>query len=85
MMITGSSSLNGKLTVEINKVEDSTVYVYLQPNNFKNDLNTIGLIENNKVYTHNSKTKFGRQYIVPSDWTVFLVYNVGYSSGGLLI
>ena len=56
MMVTGGSSLNGKLTVEISNVDDSTLYVYLQPNNFKNNENTIGLIENNKVYNHYSWT-----------------------------
>lgn len=84
--ITGAPSMNGKLTVEIQNVDDATLYIYLQPNNFnEEEMKTVGIIENNKVYNHYSWTKAGRRYTVPSDWTIFLVYNVGYVNGGISV
>ena len=78
--------MNGKLTVEIQNVDDATLYIYLQPNNFnEEEMKTVGIIENNKVYNHYSWTKAGRRYTVPSDWTIFLVYNVGYVNGGISV
>ena len=84
--ITGANSMNGKLTVEILNVDDATLYIYLQPNNFnEEEMKTVGIIENNKVYNHYSWTKAGRRYSVPSDWTIFLVYNVGYVNGAISV
>lgn len=37
------------------------------------------------VYNHYSWTKGGRIYEIPSDWTAYLIYNVGYGSGSITV
>ena len=87
VQINSTENLNGKLVLEIVNVDDATLYVYLQPNNFHVDQNkpTIGLIENNMVYNHYSWTKGGRKYEIPTDWTAYLIYNVGYGNGAITV
>ena len=69
-----SPLLNGRLTAEV-EVKGASAYVYLMPNNFKGD--TIGIFENNIV---TAKLDSGT-YQVPSDWTIYVTYNVGYLDG----
>jgi len=49
----------------------------MMPNKFSDDFGTHGILENNMVH---SKKKEGT-FTVPSDWTVYLIYNIGYFNG----
>ena len=81
MTFGGSSNLNGKVKVDIES-SGASVYVYMMPNNFNKEASdTIGIVENNEI-----KAKVeSASYEVPSDWTVFVAYNVGYLDGAITI
>ena len=77
MTFSGSSSLNGKLKVDVDS-SGASVYIYMMPNNFnKETSDTIGIVENNQI---KAKVETG-SFEVPSDWTIFIAYNVGYLDG----
>ena len=52
--VTASSSLNGKLIVQITDVQNAQASVYLQPNNVGLDSNYHGLVENDKIYKYSA-------------------------------
>ena len=68
-------------------MENAQGFVYLQPNKFTKEVSdTVGLLENMMVYPW--KKAGGRStntWEVPSDWTVYVVYNVGMFSGSVII
>ena len=49
----------------------------MMPNSFSDDFGTHGILENNMVY---QKKKSG-QFSVPSDWTVYIIYNIDVFAG----
>ena len=57
--------------VKINKVENADLHVYQMPNNFNDEYGTKGVFENNQVWVKVTDGTF----TVPTDWTVYLVYN----------
>ena len=81
-MIKGNKKLNGKINVEISQVTNVNLYIYLQPNHFNSQkYGTHGILENNKIYT---KVTRGT-YSVPTDWSVWLVYNPPIVAGEIRI
>lgn len=79
MTIGGSSTLNGKLIVDIES-EGASVYLYMMPNQFSKDASdTVGIVENNQI---KAKVDYG-SFEVPTDWSVYIVYNVGYMGGNI--
>ena len=77
--ISASPHLNGKIIVETEKF-GSAAYVYLQPNHFNEKYGTHGILENGMVYP--VKKADGKQiYTVPTDWTIYIAYNLGMWGG----
>ena len=76
-----AKDLNGKLVIEIVRNEAGDAFIFMQPNGFNDAAGTHGILENNMVYQIQGET--GGVYEVPTDWTITLVYNVGYFKGGL--
>ena len=71
-VIKANARLNGKIVVEIQKVRGVNMYLYLQPNHFNSKkYGTHGILENNKIY----KNVVSGKYTVPTDWSIWLVYN----------
>lgn len=73
------SDLNGKLvlTVETNDALSLTLYQF--PNSMNED-NSNGIIENDLVYEITTGT-----YFVPTDWTMYFIYNLSFMDGKLVI
>jgi len=71
--------MNGKLKVEIISVEDVSANIYLMPNSFSDSYGTHGILENNKMYIN---VESGT-YTIPSDWSLWVVYNPGIFDGGI--
>jgi hypothetical protein len=70
--------LNGKIKVKIDRVMNINLYVYQMPNSFNEEkYGTKGIFENNKL---DSKVRKGT-YEVPTDWSLWIVYNPSYISG----
>ena len=81
MSFTGASTLNGKVIVDVTS-KGASVYLYMMPNKFSKEAsNTIGIVENNQI---KAKVESG-SYEVPTDWTVYIAYNVGYLDGNIEI
>ena len=84
-MISANAGLNGKLIVNLEKVEGVNVFIFLQPNNFNKELSvTHGILENNMLYSItvyvNQETK--KKYMVPTDWTIIISYNYDKKKAG---
>ena len=48
--------MNGKLKVNLNRLENANVFVLLQPNRFNKDIkNTHGILENGMIYGVNEQ------------------------------
>jgi hypothetical protein len=81
-VIKGNKKLNGKINVEIQQVTNVNLYIYLQPNHFSSQkYGTHGILENNKIHT---KVTRGI-YTVPTDWSIWLVYNPPIVAGEIRI
>lgn len=81
MSFTAESSLNGKVKVELT-AKGASIYVYMMPNNFNTEVyNTVGILENNQIF---AKVEKGT-YEVPTDWTIYVAYNVGYLDGSIKV
>ena len=59
-------------------VKEASLYVYEMPNTVQPSSKNIGIIENNRLYSIVSTGT----YIVPTDWTVYLAYNIKDSLSG---
>lgn len=81
MIIGGAPGLNGKIKVEILDVDDVTIYIYEMPNSFSDSYGTHGLLENGKFH---QRVKSG-VYTVPTDWSIWIVFNPGVIGGGVSI
>ena len=65
--------MNGKMAVSLVGVKGAYTYIYLQPNYFNRvKYLTYGLLENKMIY---NKERNGELFYVPTDWTVFIVYD----------
>ena len=79
MSFTGASTLNGKVIVDVTS-KGASVYLYMMPNKFSKEASdTIGIVENNQI---KAKVESG-SYEVPTDWTIYIAYNVGYLDGNI--
>ena len=81
--ISADEILNGKLTLEVIAVEQASAYIYLLPNVFNTELSdTIGILENNLVYSITSE--YGK-ISVPTDWSMIVSYNTDNDEGTISI
>ena len=78
MVIRASGHLNAKLNVEIQTVKNTNLILYEMPNSFSKDYGTHGILENNKIYNNE---RSGTKRTVPSDWSIWLVYNPLFGGG----
>jgi len=81
MVFSAAAGLNGKVKVQIERVDNVKVYVYLMPNSFNSDYGTHGIFENNKIHP---RTNSGI-YEAPTDWSIWVVYNPGFTSGDVWV
>mmetsp|Transcript_4478 Transcript_4478/g.6688 ORF Transcript_4478/g.6688 Transcript_4478/m.6688 type:complete len:143 (+) Transcript_4478:328-756(+) len=73
--------LNGKIVLDFALVDDTAVYIFLQPNNFDHDeMHSVGMVENWQVYKY---SKGLDKIQVPTDWTIYIAYNYEYLKGKL--
>jgi hypothetical protein len=81
MAFSGASNLNGKVIVDVTS-KGASVYLYMMPNKFSKDASdTVGIVENNQI---KARVESG-SYEVPTDWTAYIAYNVGYLDGDIEI
>jgi len=83
IQIDAEPSLNGKIIVSFDEVDaESSLYVYLQPNEFDAERSgTYGVYPNNYVYKWDASDKF----YVPTDWTYYFVYLPDRKGGSIKI
>ena len=79
MLFKVPSDLNGKLVLEIEQNDANTLTLYQFPNSM-NEGNNNGIIENDLVYDITTGT-----YFVPTDWTMYFIYNLSFMPGKLVI
>ena len=81
MQFQGDPKLNGKIKIQLDS-KGAYVYIYMMPNRFNKEVsNTIGILENNKIIENKDYSSKSAIFEVPTDWTIYITYNVGYLDG----
>lgn len=82
MVFWASNHLNGKMVVKLQSKEDADVHVFKMPKKFNTKRYPYqGLFENNDYRTYQRSGV----YEVPSDWIVYIQYNVGIFDGNMRV
>jgi hypothetical protein len=80
-VVKSKPGLNGKIIVEIKKVKEVKLEIYMQPNIETKEYGTHGILENSLVFNGVNEGNF----TVPTDWAVFLIYNPSFFPGEISI
>ena len=74
--------LSGKITIELLEDDGALPLIFFQPSKIESK-STHGIVENYKMKFPGLKKDGVNVYKVPTDWSVYLMYNVSDFNGGL--